>query len=185
MVEVEKVIGNKNEDATEGGRIDMTITVGSWLLIIENKIYAQDQDRQLLRYANYAKSSPKDYMLLYLTLDGKNASDRSTTDAQGNTAEYTPLSYKEHILAWLHQCVSMAYGKPLVRETLQCMSNADKSDGWWPYGYTALPAEIRNWTDCETFGNVEKCNRIISWLDQKIDEIVSEVEAKGIMTKEL
>lgn len=88
-MEVEKVIGNRNEDATEGGRIDMAIAVGSWLLVIENKIYAQDQDRQLLRYANYAKSSRKD------------------------------------------------------------------------------------------------CNRIISWLDQKIDEIVSEVEAKGIMTKEL
>lgn len=304
-IEVEKAIGCKNEDATEGGRIDITINVGNWLFIIENKIYAQDQIHQLLRYDNYAKSSHKEYKLYYLTLDGKNASDTSTTDAQGNKAKYIPLSYKVHILEWLFQCVRIAYNKPLVRETLiqyieiikklthqdmdtnfseevvgaaldnidaawaiianqeqiknafweknifvplkklvkekqlsyvewnnqpeednsiflqkegwtgwivmkswskflwegmaigigfkkqmniqeklQCMSNADESGGWWPYGQTPLPVEIRHWTDFETFGNVEKCNKIISWLDQKIDEIVSEVETKGIMTKD-
>ncbi|WP_333616345.1 PD-(D/E)XK nuclease family protein [Bacteroides pyogenes] len=301
-----KVIGNKNEDATEGGRIDITINIGNRLFIIENKIYAHDQIHQLLRYDNYAKSSQKEYELFYLTLDGKNASDNSITDALGNKTSYAPLSYKEHILAWLYQCVRMAYGKPLVRETLtqyieiikklthqdmdtnfseavvgaalgnidaawaimanqekikeafwrknifnpleklakekhlsyglwrdvpednnmivlqkegwtgwilinsthnylwkdmsigitfkketiiheklECMSNVDPSDGWWPYGQTPLPIEIRHWTDFETFGNAEKCNKIIKWFDEKIDEIVSEVEAKGIMIKEV
>ena len=77
-IEVEKIIGCKNEEATEGGRIDITINVGNMLFIIENKIYAQDQIHQLLRYDNYAKSTSKAYKLFYLTLDGKDASEAST-----------------------------------------------------------------------------------------------------------
>jgi hypothetical protein len=44
-------IGFINEDATEGGRIDILITDSNGKhIIIENKIYAGDQQLQLVRY---------------------------------------------------------------------------------------------------------------------------------------
>ncbi len=49
---VERYVGRKTE--TEGGRIDIIVEDGTNALIIENKIYARDQENQLLRYHNYA-----------------------------------------------------------------------------------------------------------------------------------
>ena len=51
IIEVEKYIGPKTE--TTGGRIDLFLTDGKKSLIIENKIYAYDQENQILRYHNY------------------------------------------------------------------------------------------------------------------------------------
>ena len=50
VVEKEKYIGPVTD--TEGGRIDLYLTDGKNYLIIENKIYAADQQNQLLRYHN-------------------------------------------------------------------------------------------------------------------------------------
>ena len=49
-VEKEKNIGRKTQ--TTGGILDIMITDAHKVIIIENKIYASDQDNQLLRYKN-------------------------------------------------------------------------------------------------------------------------------------
>lgn len=90
-----------------------------------------------------------------------------------------------HSSLWKDMSIGITFKKQTkIQEKLECLSDPDVSGGWWPYGRTVLPLDIRNWTDFETFGNIKKCNNIISWLDQKIDEIVSEVEDKRIMEKE-
>ena len=54
---------------------------GEYAIIIENKIYAIDQYHQLLRYNNYGKQRfPKGFKLIYLTLDGHEASKDSLGD---------------------------------------------------------------------------------------------------------
>lgn len=121
-VSTEKSIGNKNEDATEGGRLDIQITIGTSLIIIENKIDAKDEENQLLRYRNYALSLAKnkritDYQLLYLTLSGNEASEYST-GGQLKAGDYKTISYSHDILSWLESCKAMSIDKPLVRETL-------------------------------------------------------------------
>ena len=76
---VERYIGPNTED--EGGRLDIIIEDGNHAIIIENKIYAVDQKRQLLRYDNYGKKHFRysdNYYLVYLTLDGHEASEIST-----------------------------------------------------------------------------------------------------------
>ena len=89
---------------------------GEYAIIIENKIYAIDQYHQLLRYNNYGKQRfPKGFKLIYLTLDGHEASKDSLGD---NEIDYHCISYKGHILNWLSKCVMLAYDKPLVRETI-------------------------------------------------------------------
>lgn len=111
---VERYIGERTEST--GGRIDIILEDGEHAVIIENKIYAIDQHHQLLRYNNYGKQHfPKGFKLIYLTLDGHEASK----DSLGNgEMDYHCISYDEHILHWLSQCVMLAYDKPLARETI-------------------------------------------------------------------
>ena len=105
-----------------GGRIDILVESKSshYGLIIENKIYAGDQDKQLTRYDNYGKKTfgADRYLLVYLTLFGSEASEGSTAKGNAKEVDYLCLSYAEDILRWLEQCVRLAYNKPLVRESL-------------------------------------------------------------------
>lgn len=103
-----------------GGRIDILVKSSHYGLIIENKIYAGDQDKQLTRYDNYGKKTfgADRYLLVYLTLFGSEASEGSTAKGNAKEVDYLCLSYAEDILRWLEQCVRLADNKPLVRESL-------------------------------------------------------------------
>lgn len=94
----ERYIGPKTE--TTGGRIDIIIEGEKHALIIENKPGNEDQKRQLLRYHNYVDKNYEDSILVYLTKDGREASDYSTG---GKRFNYKCLSYKD-ILSWLNNC---------------------------------------------------------------------------------
>ena len=100
---------------SEYGRIDILIESSNWAVIIENKFYAKDQPEQLKRYNEYAigKYGVGNYMILYLTPDGRYASDDS-----GRGVDYRCISYKKTIIEWLGQCVGIAVHRPLVRETI-------------------------------------------------------------------
>ena len=114
-VSVEHPIGEIPEDYSEGGRIDLLIRDNqNHAIVIENKINAGDQKKQLLRYQNYAKKSSQKYVLLYLTKYGIEASPYSTEDQ----VEYFRISYKENIYQWLNSCISIAALFPKVRETI-------------------------------------------------------------------
>jgi hypothetical protein len=77
---------------SEYGRIDILIESSNWAVIIENKFYAKDQPEQLKRYNEYAigKYGVGNYMILYLTPDGRYASDDS-----GRGVDYRCISYKK------------------------------------------------------------------------------------------
>lgn len=119
-VSVEISIGTTTD--TEGGRIDIIMEDGNHAIIIENKIYAQDQPAQLLRYTNFARDNyPHGYRLLYLTLDGKEASDDSAQECP-----YQCISYKNEISKWLAECARISFDRPLVRETIRQYINSIK-----------------------------------------------------------
>lgn len=103
-----------------GGRIDILVKSSQYGLIMENKIYAGDQDKQLTRYDNYGKEifGADGYLLVYLTLYGYDASKESTATKSAEEVGYLRLSYAEDILRWLEQCARLADNKPLVRESL-------------------------------------------------------------------
>lgn len=104
------------EYSTSDGRLDILITDDRGkAIIIENKIYASDQDAQLKRYEKFAKEKyhQNGYRLLYLTLYGTDASDRS-----GEGVEYQCISYQVTILKWLEECIKEVYNKPFLRESL-------------------------------------------------------------------
>lgn len=102
------------EHSTEEGRIDILIEDNqNRSIIIENKIYANDQPEQLKRYNRYAQTYKNGYQILYLTLLGDNASEQS-----GGGVSYLSISYKENIINWLEKCVAIASRFPTVRETI-------------------------------------------------------------------
>lgn len=123
IITTEYSIGCISEDSMNGGRIDILVTMpdDSELpsLIIENKIYAEDQDNQLRRYYNWGikhfHSSDK-FKILYLTLYGNKPSFRSI--GEGKEFAYETISYANDIRVWLKKCASIAYDKPKVRETI-------------------------------------------------------------------
>lgn len=111
-VKVEFNIGGVNLEEGTGGRIDILLTdTGGRHLVIENKVYAGDQNCQLLRYHN----AYPDALLFYLTLDGGKPSDWSKGNKDFPIA---CISYREHILHWLNDCHKASIMLPVVRETI-------------------------------------------------------------------
>lgn len=117
----EYYIGSKTNDS--GGKIDIIVKDNSnRAIIIENKINANDQEFQMLRYYNYSKhfTSSK---LLYLSLDGKKPSEYSTGK---DKFDYKTISYKYDITNWLTECKQLAVDFPLVREAISHYINLIK-----------------------------------------------------------
>lgn len=109
------------------GRIDILIENGEQALIIENKIYATDQDKQLIRYDQFAEKRFKkgNYSILYLTLDGSGAGDES---AKG--VDYFKISYKTTLDKWLEKCLLISAFKSSIREViLQYKKHINKLTG--------------------------------------------------------
>lgn len=123
----EYYIGSISQDNETGGFIDILIEDSKGCaIIIENKIYAGDQPKQLIRYNNFGEKKyngeKKDnFSLFYLTLDGSKASK----DSAGNI-NYHCISYSKDIIKWLELCLKEASQKPLVRETIQQYINIIK-----------------------------------------------------------
>lgn len=131
-VECERHIGNVTEDT--GGRIDILIKDSSSkkFIIIENKIYASDQDNQIRRYYNFAQSLNVDYKLIYLSLFGDVQDEDKTTanDKYNEKLElgknYHTLSYEKDILSWLERCMIEVLDKPMIREAINHYINLVK-----------------------------------------------------------
>ena len=117
--QVELSIGQIDKDYTEGGRLDIIVHTDTHAIIIENKIYAGDGWKQLLRYHKYAESRYKNNnRILYLTLDGGCPSDESKGEQMEEGKDFYSISYASDITNWLQHCIAVAVNKPLVRETL-------------------------------------------------------------------
>lgn len=110
-VEKELFIGTKTDDS--GGRIDLFLTDGTNHIIIENKIYADDQYHQLLRYHNFKPNAKLVYLSLF---EDERPSERSLG---GLPTEFvTCISYKYDIVQWLKECVRISANLPFIRETI-------------------------------------------------------------------
>jgi hypothetical protein len=109
QIYVEKYIGSKT--MTTGGRIDIYIEDQKGnSIIIENKIYAEDQENQLVRYHNY---KPKN--IFYLTLFGISPSMSSYGNLQQDK-DFKLISYRDDIAFWLNECKNLIKDKPLIHE---------------------------------------------------------------------
>ena len=111
VVVSEYYIGTKTEEV--GGRIDIVIKDGiGRKIFIENKIYAGDQENQLIRYRSFDRKA----RLFYLTLLGSPPSNLKPEEVDSHRCEC--ISYKDHIRKWLTDCRKEASCIPSVREVL-------------------------------------------------------------------
>ena len=120
-IEVENSIGALDNNKEYGGRIDLIIhEKHNSAIIIENKIYADDQDKQLYRYCRYAQSTYKKSIVLYLTLDGKTPSEK-TTKGDDTKIKVDPqsISYQYHIKRWIENCIEKVYSKTNLQNSLK------------------------------------------------------------------
>ena len=108
------------------GRIDILLEFSKdkekKAIIIENKIYAEDQIGQLNRYhcsminKNYSNDELE---IVYLTLDGSEPDEESTKGLTKEIKEkIITISYKEDIIEWLNDCIKEVAEIPIIRETL-------------------------------------------------------------------
>ena len=110
-IERELYIGPKTD--TTGGRIDLFLTDGVNSIIIENKIYAGDQEHQLLRYHNFKPDGHLVYLSLYEDVKP------SESSLGGLPPELvTCISYRYDIVQWLRECTRIAANLPYIRETI-------------------------------------------------------------------
>jgi hypothetical protein len=105
-VSIEKSINSLEGDLT-GGRIDLLLKFNDLFIIIENKIFANDQENQLIKYHDYLKNKEK-FLLLYLTPDGRAPDPKSNESEENNkllkcNEDFHLISYKDHILKWLQE----------------------------------------------------------------------------------
>lgn len=90
------------------GRIDLLIETSSARYPIEIKIYAGDQERQVSRYNEFAKTKKKSDIskVYYLTLNGYLPSEKSLDNLDAE--DVICVSFAKEIYTWLNNCVVVA-----------------------------------------------------------------------------
>lgn len=97
----------KTEFTCPEGKMDIVISNENDTVVIENKIYALDQSDQLKRYSEWLNKQEKaNKKLIYLTLDGHEASNAKDID-------YQQISYRNDILQWLDKCIAEIFKNTL------------------------------------------------------------------------
>jgi len=117
--DTEKLRVIKEKYSPDNGRIDIWISDSKNVLIIENKLHAEDQNDQIERYFKEAKkwAGPQNIEMLYLTLDGSEPSENSLNNDE--TKEYVKcISYREHIMSWLEKCIKEVATITISREAI-------------------------------------------------------------------
>jgi len=96
--------------------IDILIKSKNQAVVIENKIYARDQDKQLARYYRIMKEEGfEDIKIVYLTLFGTEPSKESI-GALDKPIDL--ISYDYHIREWISNAIAKSATIPTLRESL-------------------------------------------------------------------
>lgn len=128
-VKTEYPIGKINNlsDCPDGGRIDIVISdKNGHNIIIENKVYAKDQYRQLIRYNQH-----KSYgiPILYLTPTGKTPAKFSYSSENielKKDVDFKCISYDNHICGWLVRCLKLDLPDTIKSIILQYLNIVNK-----------------------------------------------------------
>ena len=120
VLNIDKFETKESRVLTEYNNIDILIKNHKQAVIIENKIYASDQDKQLDRYYKIIKNNGfEDIHVIYLTLYGTMPSDFSFGEnLKGNESFFKPVSYSSGIINWLEDCIKESATIPALREAL-------------------------------------------------------------------
>jgi hypothetical protein len=182
LVEIEKHTTSISQDFTEGGRIDIVITDKNRnQILIENKIYADDQRNQLFRYHNYSPNAD----LLYITLDRKEP-DKNSYNSLVIDKNFKCYTYKTDILEWLEQCRKEAAIYPILRESItqyinliKYLTNQTINDSMQTELNTMIAANLE-----ASFLITENLNKALNDVSKEFGtKIESEFQQNGLLCK--
>ena len=102
----------------ESDNIDLLISNPTQAIVVENKIWAGDQERQLERYRNLLLTrgyGEESIWLVYLTPFGHEPSEESVGEMPAHVEQ---VSYRENLPDWLLGCQRRAFDDPGLRESI-------------------------------------------------------------------
>ena len=70
---------------------------------LENKIWARETPGQLEKYFNYLKDNYKNFILIFLTPNGRQA--ETAIEEMRRSSRYFEWSYKDLLKPWLKECL--------------------------------------------------------------------------------
>lgn len=115
-------LGKTDNNRISGGYIDILLMDEDkkTAILIENKLYARDQEKQLERYYNTLKDHKKieNVIIIYLTPQGRFPSKNSLGNL--NIEFVKCLSYTKHIKNWIRECLdSIEKTRPIRTHLIQ------------------------------------------------------------------
>lgn len=191
-VSTERFAGYITENYGEGGRIDICVENNQkQAAIIENKIYAGDQYKQLIRYCQYADRYYLKYKLYYLTLFGNKPSKDSYIDENINlSAVIQIISYQKEIKRWIENCIIECKNASVIEtlkqylNTIKRLTNQTTNDKMKEEIKLILTEKIDYFNAFEQFRNVtdeiriELAKEIVDQLNLKLKPIYQNNEIK-------
>jgi len=133
----------------EKNDMDIYLTDGEKHIIIENKINAGDQEKQIERYIDHVKEKkdiqPEDILVIYLSVNRKIPTSYSLGKLQLNesldflmsgdnkVAAYKAVHYKKEILKWLEQCIEIISNNTILNVSLQQYKHVVEEISGCPY----------------------------------------------------
>ena len=104
----------------EWKRIDLCIESDERIVVVENKVFARDQDGQLDRYYEEARKRRQVVVLVYLTLDGKLPSGDSLGGLRPDVIEnrLNCVSYEQDLVSWLERGIELVGDREHLRSSL-------------------------------------------------------------------
>ncbi|BCD62892.1 hypothetical protein NitYY0826_C1778 [Nitratiruptor sp. YY08-26] len=98
----ESVVIATEKSTDENRRIDIVIEFNDFIIAIENKPWADEQDEQLEAYYNYLERRKKDFLLIFLA--GTKRDPISISQKHKNSDNFFNTTYKELLVPWLKEC---------------------------------------------------------------------------------
>ena len=99
------ILVSREYRTNEGRRIDIYIESDDWGLIIESKIHAKEQEKQLQHYYEFVKTKRNNVYILFLTLDGAD-SKTFKKDRKDKISVYKSITWAGHILPWVEEILT-------------------------------------------------------------------------------
>lgn len=122
----------RTEMSAKTRRMDITIANSKSIIIIENKIWAKDQNSQLEDYYNYCEVRYINVDLVYLTPYGTTPSDCSLGETlRTKDIKLNLISYEKVIIPWIEECIMESNGRlkvslEMYKEILYKLINRDR-----------------------------------------------------------
>ncbi|WP_456401434.1 PDDEXK-like family protein [Persephonella sp.] len=106
IIDFSKVEIEREKTTDNNRRIDLLIKSDNFVIGIENKPWAGEQENQVEDYFNYLRelSESKDFLLIYLHGFGEKPRSISKETVEKNSDKFLFTSYTKFLIPWLNDC---------------------------------------------------------------------------------